>query len=217
MLPSFAWLVVASATGLLLRDRLPPALLSIFALRVALPAIFSLQKGWMRVLWADRLDRARNRAEQAPQDANAHYELAVLLQLRGEEAEALAGFERARAIVPGHPASTVSLGHLAADADDLPRALSLFEEAAERAPDLFSAWFGIASVQVQREQFARASAAYERALKIEPNDGFALAGLARCCFELGDHERARELSAQASRHGVADDDLVRDLRDADEE
>ncbi len=217
MLPSLGWLAGAAASAILLRDRLPPAALALFALVGCLPAIIALQRGWVRVLWADRLDRARRDAEAAPNDPGAHYELGVMCALRGEDEAARAAFERARSISPGHAPSTVGLGHLLADNDDLGGALALFEQAAETDPGLFSAHFGAASVQYQREQYARAVAAYERALKVEPNDGFALAGMSRCLLELGEIDRARDAAVKAAANGVTDDDLSRDLRAAIDE
>jgi len=217
MLPALALLALATTTIMLLRDRLEPAGLALVAAVGGIPSVIMISRGWTRVLWADRLERARRKALAAPDNAEAQYDLGVLCALRGLESDAREAFEAAHRIDPKHAAATVGLGHLAADADDLVRALELFEAAAAQDPTLFAAHYGVAGVNMRREQFARAAAAFERALGIEPDDGYALAGLARCRLELGDLESARDLLERAAEMGVSDSDLLRDLRDAADE
>lgn len=181
---------------------------------VVLPLLVQVQRAWTRFLWTRRLNAARLRAEAAPNDADAQVEFAVLCTLAGTEAEARAAFEKARALSPGHPQATVGLAHLAAEDGNLDLALTLFTEAAEKDPELFSAQYGIGGVQRRREQYARAILAYERALVIEPDDAFTLAELSRCHLLLGDPEKASDYFARAAGQGLRDPDLEKLIREA---
>lgn len=215
MVPAFALLALATIAIVLLSDRIPPAGLAFVALLGGLPSVVMISRGWNRVLWANRIDRARHAAAAAPDDPELAYELGVLLSLRGETEEARRAYEMARRIRPGFAPATVGLGHLCVENDDLAGALEYFQAAAEADPELFSAHYGIAGVWVRREQFARAVAAFDRALALDPDDGYVLVGLARCHFELSELERAREYLQRAGDRGVNDRELERAIEEAD--
>jgi tetratricopeptide (TPR) repeat protein len=212
-----ATLAVAFLALFALRDEVPLPVLFAIALAGGIPATIAIQRGWTRYLWADRIERARRRAEAAPGDAEAAYELGVLCSMHGAVDEARAAFERARSAKPGHAPSTVGLGHLLAQQEDLDGALELFVEAAATDPGLFSAHYAIGGVHRRREQYARAIQAYDRALKIDADDAYTLAELARCYAGLGDGERAGSYLARAAEHGVRDRELERELAAPEED
>lgn len=208
---AIAALILAMPVGMRL---LPAPVVFVGSIAILLPLLVAAQRAWTRFLWARRLAAARLRAENAGADPEPHVELGVLCSLAGTEKEARAAFERAREIKPGHAQATVGLAHLAAEEDDLDRALALFTEAAENDPALFAAQYGIGGVQRRREQYARAVLAYEKALAIEEDDAFTLAELARCHLLLGDPDKAEEYFNRAAANGLRDPDLEKMIRAA---
>jgi len=193
---------------------LPAPVVFVGAIVILLPLLVVVQRAWTRFLWARRLASARARAAAAGNDPEPHVELGVLCSLAGTEAEARAAFERARELSPGHAQATVGLAHLAAEEDELDRALALFTEAAAAHPDNFAAHYGIGGVQRRREQYARAVLAYEKALGIEEDDAFTLAELSRCHLLLGDPDKAEEYFLRAAGQGVRDPELEKLIRAA---
>lgn len=193
---------------------IPPPVAFVVAIAILLPLLVVVQRAWTRYLWARRLAAARERAAKAGNDPEPHVELGVMCSLAGTEAEARAAFERARELAPGHAQATVGLAHLAAEGDDLDRALTLFTEAATAHPDNFAAHYGIGGVQRRREQYARAVLAYERALAIEDDDAFTLAELSRCHLLLGDADKAEEYFLRAAGLGLRDPELEKMIRAA---
>ena len=172
--------------------------------------LVAAQRAWTRFLWARRTEAIRRRAAKAPpDDPEPHVELGVTLSLAGADAEAKLAFQRAREIRPDHPQATVGLAHIAAENGELDQALALFQEASEKDPTLFAAQYGIGGVQFQREQYARAIHAYERALALEPDDAFTLVSLSRCHLCLGDAAKAEEYFARAAGRGLRDPELER--------
>lgn len=186
---------------------IPPELVFVLALVIAIPSLIAVQRGWVRYMWARRIDRMKERAAAEPGNADLHYELGVLCTVHGDREGAQEAFERARAVDPRHAPAAIGLAHLRAETGDFDGALSLFEKAAELDPESFPAQYGIGGVYRRQEQFARAIHAYERALVIEPDDAYTLAEIARCYLLLGDAEQAAQFHARAASHGVRDREL----------
>lgn len=208
-------LLLSLAAGLVFRygASLPMWALVAVSLLVGIPGLLSIQRAWVRFLWDKRLQSARLVVEKNPQDHNALYELGVLQATRGQHEEARETFDAALALAPTHAPSMVGHGHVAAASGDLQQALLFFERAVRQDSGLFSAHFGLGTVLMTREQYARAITSFEAALELDPDDGPARAEIARCHLAMGEIERARERMEQANELGYHDADLERDIRD----
>lgn len=180
---------------------------------LGVPALLSIQRSWVKFLWARKLAQARRFAQLNQSSLEAQYELGILEATRGQIERARVAFDAALSILPSHAPSLVGHGHLAAQSGDLSQALDYFERAARIDERLFSAHFGIGTVLQAREQYARSISAFERALELDPTDGPTLAELARNHLLLGNVERAEELFEEAAACGFRDSELDRAIRD----
>lgn len=70
-------------------------------------------------------------------------------------------------------------------------ALPLFREAVKLAPDYAPAWIRIGDAELKLNRPEDAATAYNRALALEPNNAYALLGLARLDMDAGRWEAAR--------------------------
>jgi tetratricopeptide (TPR) repeat protein len=116
--------------------------------------------------------------------------LALVLAAAGDDAGATRALEALAAALPSSAADGhVELSHLARDARDLPRAERHLRRAVELSPRDPRAWRALARLAEQRDAPAEAHAAWEAAVRADPEDEDALLALAR------DALRERDLAA----------------------
>jgi len=77
--------------------------------------------------WAGALEQYEGALEQDPQHARALFRLAYLMDLRGEDQEAMRLYEKLRSLQPTYIHALVNLGLLYEDAEDYPSARSCYE------------------------------------------------------------------------------------------
>lgn len=208
-------LLLTAAIGVVLRvsQVLQVWIVIVGAIALGIPALISIQRSWLKFLWARKLVAARRFAADHSTSIDAQYELGILEATRGHLERARRAFDAALAILPSHAPSLVGHGHLAAQNGNLGEALEFFKRAADIDGKLFSAHFGMGTVLQAREQYARSIAAFERALEIDPTDGPTLSEIGRNHLALGDVGKAREFHQEASHCGYRDSELERALRD----
>ena len=120
---------------------------------------------------------AAGEAAQAQPDSLAVWVQTGRVRLDREEyAEAAAAFDRALQIdssdADAHQGKIIALRV----ARQLDAALAAAGEAAQAQPDSFGIWYQTGWVRLDREEYAEAAAAFDRALQIDSSDADALAG-----------------------------------------
>ena len=157
----------------------------------------------------ESIDRAIVFFERAvaldPGYARAHMLLGAALDLKGDylttpelSERALVSLDRALALRPDSAEAWRYRGSALITLNRDEEALAAFESALARNPMDASAQSGIARVHfILRGDFARAAAAYERALVLNPRAGWSALQLAHCATLLRDFPRAEAAARRA--------------------
>jgi tetratricopeptide (TPR) repeat protein/mono/diheme cytochrome c family protein len=134
---------------------------------------------------------ARHNVEKNPADFEAHYNLAAMLQARGELAEAMKHYGLALKLRPED--ATVNNAFAAANmAAGHPEAAIRYLEAALRSrPDYFDAHYNLGTALAMREDFEGAVEHFRAAVRIHPEDSNAEANLGGALAETGHWKEAR--------------------------
>jgi tetratricopeptide (TPR) repeat protein/mono/diheme cytochrome c family protein len=134
---------------------------------------------------------ARHNVEKNPADFEAHYNLAAMLQARGEVAEAMKQYELALRLRPEN--ATVNNAFAAANmaAGHPERAIRYLEAALRSRPDYFDAQYNLGMALAMREDFEGAVEHFRAAVRINPQDSNAEANLGGALAETGNWKEAR--------------------------
>jgi tetratricopeptide (TPR) repeat protein len=103
--------------------------------------------------------------------AENHSNRGSLRLAAGNNAGAIADFDRALAMRPGYVMAWNNRGHARAAAGDPKRALADFQQAAALAPGLISAWLGSGEAQLALGDPAGAERSFDMALRLDPGSG----------------------------------------------
>ncbi|MCA3015928.1 MAG: tetratricopeptide repeat protein [Myxococcaceae bacterium] len=130
-------------------------------------------------------------------DAEAHYNLGVVLLREGNASGAVKAFERALAISPRHAQALNNLG-VAFDAlADPKRALDAFRRATQADPTFAEAFFNLGMSCLKLDRPAEGTKAFERALKLEPSSSGPYVQLGTLYLKQGKRDRAVEAFKKA--------------------
>lgn len=134
---------------------------------------------------------ARHNVQKNPADFEAHYNLAAMLQARGEVAEAMKQYELALRLRPED--ATVNNAFAAANmaAGHPERAIRYLEAALRSRPDYFDAQYNLGMVLAMREDFEGAVEHFRAAVRINPQDSNAEANLGGALAETGHWKEAQ--------------------------
>jgi tetratricopeptide (TPR) repeat protein len=148
-----------------------------------LPRNFSASAGDPRL----RLQEAfsLHQVEKNPANFEAQYNLAAMLQARGEVAESLPHYEAAARIRPGDPVVNNSLGSALMAVGQVSDAVDRFREAARARPDYFDPHYNLGAALAQLGRLAEAKTCFEHALKLEPGNELARENLEEVERNLG--------------------------------
>jgi Flp pilus assembly protein TadD len=135
---------------------------------------------------------ARHHLEKNPEDFEAHYNLAALLQARGDFAGAYPQFVEAVRLRPNDAAANNGLGATLLAAGQPGRAISFLRAALATRPDYFDARYNLGNALASRGDFAGALAEFRAAVRLRPEDADAEANLGSALAETGDSKEARE-------------------------
>jgi predicted O-linked N-acetylglucosamine transferase (SPINDLY family) len=155
-----------------------------------------------------RAAEAEQVLRKAPDDAQVHFNLAVLLERRGQRAEARASYERALAREPGHVEARLNLGAIRLDAGDAQGALQDFDAVLARSASA-DAHANRARALLALLKDEDALAAADAALAIEPRHTRALLERVAALASLGRLEEAErsmppahEIAAELRARGL---------------
>ncbi len=159
-----------------------------------LPRNFDPQAGDPRMLLQEAL--ARHNIRNNPADFAAHYNLASMLQARGNTAEAITEYEEALRIRPQDATANNALGAALIASGQPDRALAPLQTAARTSPEYFDAHYNLANALASAGDFPGAAQEFAAAVRIRPDDADAHANLGSALAELG---RFAEAKAQFER------------------
>jgi len=134
-----------------------------------------------------RHDIARN-----PADFAAQYNLAAMLQARGEVSEALLHYRAAVRLQPGDAIANNALGGALLSTGHPGEALQPLQSAAQSQPDYFPAHYNLGNAFASLGRFPEAIREFGTAAHLAPSDSMAEANWGAALAETGDLSAARE-------------------------
>jgi tetratricopeptide (TPR) repeat protein len=135
---------------------------------------------------------ARHHLEKNPEDFEAHYNLAALLQSRGDIAGSYAQFSEAVRLRPDDAAANNGLGAALLAAGRAPQAIPFLQTALRTRPEYFDAHYNLGNALASGGDFAGALAEFRAAVRLRPQDADAEANLGSALAETGNLKEARE-------------------------
>jgi tetratricopeptide (TPR) repeat protein len=135
---------------------------------------------------------ARHHLDKNPEDFEAHYNLAALLQARGDVAGSYAQFVEAVRLRPGDAAANNGLGAALLAAGQPDRAIPFLRTALATRPDYFDAHYNLGNALASDGDFGSALAEFRAAVRLHPEDADAEANLGSALAETGNLKEARE-------------------------
>ncbi len=154
-----------------------------------LPRNFDAQAGDPRMLLQMAL--ARHNIRNNPADFAAHYNLASMLQARGDVAEAISEYEAALRIRPEDATANNGLGAALIASGQPDRAMAHLQTAARSAPEYFDAHYNLGNALASVGDFPEAAEQFAAAVRIHPDDADARANLGSALAELGRFAEAK--------------------------
>jgi len=116
---------------------------------------------FMETIWVKKL-------QNNPQDADAHMNLAVVLQKLGDYDEALKEYQFAESLAPNNVATRINLGTLYQDKKDYQTALSAYDTVIQVFPDNISAHYYRGTVLKDMANYDEAIKEFQYVLSLEP-------------------------------------------------
>jgi tetratricopeptide (TPR) repeat protein/mono/diheme cytochrome c family protein len=154
-----------------------------------LPRNFDSQAGDPRMLLQEAL--ARHNIRNNPEDFEAHYNLASMLQARGDAAGAQTEYEAALRIRPGDATANNALGAVLLSSGQAGRAMLYLQTATQTSPDYFDAHYNLGNALASADDFRAAAREFAAAVRIRPDDADAHANLGSALAELGSFVEAK--------------------------
>jgi tetratricopeptide (TPR) repeat protein len=153
----------------------------------------------------------RRRLEKYPGDFLAHYNLAALLQSRGNLDAAITLYHDSLGIEPRNPTAHNSLGSALLLKEDIPAAIAEFRAALDVEPDYSNARFNLAHALALNGDLSGAASEYARLIAAKPDDAIAQAALGTIYFKLGRYPEALTCFREAARLNPQDADVQANL------
>jgi Tfp pilus assembly protein PilF len=142
---------------------------------------------------------ARHHLEKNSEDFEAHYNLAALLQARGDVAGSYAQFLEAVRLRPGDAAANNGLGAALLAAGRAPQAIPFLQAALKIRPGYFDAHYNLGNALASGGDFAGALEEFRAAVRLRPDDADAEANLGSALAEMGNVAEARRHFERALR------------------
>jgi tetratricopeptide (TPR) repeat protein len=133
---------------------------------------------------------ARHHIGNNPDDFEAHYNLAAMLQLRGAAEEAVEQYQQALALRSGDATVENALGGAFLASHRLPEAIAHLTAAVNARPEYFDAHYNLGIAQANAGNFPAAAQELVAAVMLKPDDAAAEANLGAAYAELGETQKA---------------------------
>jgi Flp pilus assembly protein TadD len=134
---------------------------------------------------------ARHRVAKNPADFEAHYNLAAMLQARGQLDDAIAEYSRAVELHPNDATANNSLGGALLATGDSGEAIAHFNLALKMRPDYFDAHYNLGNALIATNDFHGAIEQFRAAVRLHPDDADAEANLGGALAETGQYAEAK--------------------------
>lgn len=134
---------------------------------------------------------AQHHIQNNPEDFEAHYNLAAILQMKGDLAGSIAQFTDAVRLHPDDPTANNALGAVLLAGGHVEEAIPYLSAALRKRPDYFDAHYNLGNALASRGDFSGALAQFRAAVRINPQDAGAEANLGSALAETGNVKEAR--------------------------
>lgn len=134
---------------------------------------------------------ARHHILNDPGDFGAHYNLAGILQMKGDLSGAVGEFAEAVRIQPADPIANNALGAVLLASGQLDLAIEHLNTALKGRPDYFDAHYNLGNALAERNDFTGALSEFRAAVHLNPQDAGAEANLGSALAETGNLREAR--------------------------
>jgi Flp pilus assembly protein TadD len=135
----------------------------------------NLGAAWMMSEQPEQARQAYERAvELSPNSARAHSDLGTTLIAMGQAGAALTELEEAHRLAPDRATVMNNLGYALQSLGEVEGAENWYRRSLAADPSLGSAWVNLGVLCAKSQRFDEASAAFEQALRLDPEDPRAL-------------------------------------------
>jgi cytochrome c-type biogenesis protein CcmH/NrfG len=134
---------------------------------------------------------ARHNLQKNPDDFEAHYNLAALLQIQGDLAQSIAQFADAVRLRPENATANNALGAVLLAAGRIDECVPYLNAALKARPDYFDAHYNLGNALAWQGDFAQALVHFRAAVRLNPDDANAEANLGSALVETGNIKDAR--------------------------
>ena len=135
---------------------------------------------------------SRHDIDRSPANFEAQYNLAAMLQARGEVAEALEHYRAAVRLRPDDAIANNALGGALLAAGDPAGAVTALKTAIAAKPDYFPAHYNLGNALATIGRFPEALEEFRTAVRLNPKDSMAHTNLGAALAETGDLSGAKE-------------------------
>ena len=134
---------------------------------------------------------ARHNIERDPADFEAHYNLAAMLQARGELEQAVKQYESALRVRPRDGIVNNALGGVLLAEGRVDEAILRLDEAVRDRPDYFDARYNLGNALASKGDFSGAAVQFRTATRLRPDDADAEANLGSALAQIGHISEAK--------------------------
>ncbi|HUB58978.1 MAG TPA: tetratricopeptide repeat protein [Candidatus Micrarchaeia archaeon] len=134
---------------------------------------------------------ARHHIQDDPSDFGAHYNLAAILEMRGDLPGAVTEFAEAVRIQPDDPIANNALGGALLASGRVDEAIAHLNIALKGRPDYFDAHYNLGNALATQGDFTGALTHFRAAVRLNPGDAGAEANLGSALAETGNLKEAR--------------------------
>ena len=133
---------------------------------------------------------ARHNLQKNPKDFEAQYNLAALLQMRGQLNESIDHFLQALRIRPGDAIANNAVGAMLLASGRVDESIPHLTAALKARPDYFDAHYNLGNALASQGDFGQALAHFRTAVRLNPDDSSAEANLGSALAETGNRNDA---------------------------
>ena len=151
---------------------------------------WKLLGGILQIQGKEALPTFHKVAELMPEDAEAHFNLGVVLKNAGQLDRAAASYRKAVALQPGYAEAHSNLGNTLKDLGQLDDAVTSYRRALTVKPDSADAHNNLGTALKDLGQLDEAVASYRKAVALQPDFALAYYNLGNTQKELGQFDAA---------------------------
>ena len=168
-------------------------------------AAYDLQQLPKKSMWKKEVSEYKKALHIDPNFAEAHFNLGVAHQEKGNLKEAIAEYQKTLQIYPNYLEAHNNLGILYFREGMLDQALAEYQKTIEIKPDYAKGYYNIGSVYREKKKTGEAIASFQKALEIDPRFAEAHYSLAALYYEKKEFKLAVEHCDQAGKLGISID------------